>query len=275
MANSAYYPLSPVQDWDAFRSNLASLSKDHLEHGSQFDLDPSTLEIAKTCFTAFPISQKAQQHLDKTLRSPLGADKQSEQRVTAPELISEIAKSEEGLVLLGVIGVLTEYYNDASVATVLDEIAKWLEIPTDLRPSPQSWQSLTTLLARKFASAEFSTAVDKYTKLGEEETTKLDLPNTDGLGVAAGLCIMADIVRGRHPGGITTFVGKDSGWLAAVAEWLFGLRFELRAGREEMLYASEGGESQMTIRFRGPGVPCDGIPLQNVPLVARKETEVL
>lgn len=278
MAQSVQEPASKVpptaHDWATFRKEPLFFSSAQLARYSRTEVDPYVIEISKSLCRSFPLCLEAKNHLGRKFRCAPEVAKESESTGSElPSVVSQIAESEEGLLFLGILGVLTEYYNNTSVATVFDELAKWKKVPEDLAPTAQSWKTVATLLGNRLGSDEFRSAVDRYTQLGQDSITH-DLQHTDGFTVMVALNTMGDLSCGREKGTPTAYVGKDAGWLAAVAEWLFDLKIELRSQKSCVLFSNSGKEKpQFSFQFKPPGVPVDGLPLKSVPLVPRQKTE--
>lgn len=186
------------------------------------------------------------------------------------QIVSKIAEPEEGLLFLGIVGALTGYYDDKSVASVFDELAKWKGIPKDLAPTMEGWETVVSLLGGQLASTEFNSTVDKYTQLGQESMTE-GLRHTDKETVVAALNGMADQYHGEQKSGLTVYVGRDASWIAAAAEWLFDLKIEFRSKDNRVLYSNSKEDLvQFSIRFQPPGVPVDGVPIESIPLVLKE-----
>jgi hypothetical protein len=132
--------------------------------------------------------------------------------------------------------------------------------------------------------------VDKYTALGnltstsdlgeEEGDGRRELQHGSAFSVVGSFMSMSHVAKGSIYEGqkqenriiwlpeLTSCAGFDAGWEMAVAEWLFGLKVELR-GRwpedlseeayagEKVLYSNcaEGEKSQMVVRFAPPRRP--------------------
>jgi len=263
--SSPYATKTP--DWGEVRTRNLTLSPEQLSQYSRSRLDPSTIEIAKLLCKNFPLCLGAKEYLEQRYKSQ--ADIINEVHQTNTSLISNIAESEDGLLLLGITGVLTEHYDDESVGAIFIELAKWAKLPEDMAPTLQQWQTTVKSLDVKLGSVELSSAVEMYTKLGQGDAYD-GLKHTDASAVAAALSMMALMIDGQHPKLGIASVGKDAGWFAAVAGWLYDLKFDLRSKDDRVLYSSVEAEIQISIRFKDPGFPCDGIPIEDVPLVPRE-----
>ena len=255
--------------WTAFRAQPITFAPEMLSCYSRAGVDPYVIEVGKSLHPMFPLCRESKMHLGRKFRCVGEVERNEGNGSDLSVIVAEIAKSEEGLLFLGVLGVLTEYYDDQSVSKVLHELGKWKKIPEDLATGVQGWEAIATLFGGKLDSEKFSSAISRYTQLGQHSTTQ-DLVHTDAFTVAASLNAMKDIVRGREKGVPTAYVGMDAGWVAAVAEWLFDLKIELRSKDDRILYSTGTDEKvQLSIQFKPPGIPVDGTPLENVPLVLR------
>ena len=123
----------------------------------------------------------------------------------------------------------------------------------------------------------FAALVNKYTVLGNLDSKNPGRPLINHHGAGGVVEILAAI--SRHARDKTLWsqlvVGKDAGWAAAVSEWLFEVKFELRPSLgeeriegERLLYSNfgEGEKVQFVIRFNPPGIPVDREPIVDTPL---------
>jgi hypothetical protein len=145
----------------------------------------------------------------------------------------------------------------------------------------------------------FGELVGKYTELRVKPTASdverapqtKSLAHNGPFGVVSFLYCISTINQNSNVGvdpktdrsGIIAFAGKDAGWGAAVAEWLFGLKIRLRMGSpsrisaesvasENLLYSNydEAEKAQLTVFFDSPGVPVDGVPFVETPLEVKE-----
>jgi len=125
----------------------------------------------------------------------------------------------------------------------------------------------------------FTAMVDKFTALGNsaEAIDRPEVKHLSAYGVVSAFTSMSFLVRGEQEL-LLFLVGKDAGWISALAEWLFGLRFELRGSfseesthGERILYSNcgDGVKPRLVIRSNPAGVPVNGEPIIDTLLKAK------
>ncbi|KAE9376056.1 hypothetical protein N431DRAFT_556320 [Stipitochalara longipes BDJ] len=291
-------------DWETFRaSHSTSFGENDIALCSKIGINPNTLQLAQILCNAYAIPQNGKDAIAKAVENKSITHSSVHTLDEAMEdiwkLIEILASSEAGLCFLAICSVLGNYYTDESIPKVFSELAAESAVPQDLAPTVQEWENLKPLYASLCGPPAFGELVDKYTILGVEPTAsdvERDLQTKplahDGpFGVVSFLYCISIINKDSDVGvdpktnrsGIIALAGKDAGWGAAVAEWLFGLKIRLRMGSpsripadsvasENLLYSNcaEGEKAQLTICFASPGVPVDGIPFVETPFEVKK-----
>ena len=148
---------------------------------------------------------------------------------------------------------------------------KATQLPINLRPLAEKWQTLSQFSASFADIDEFKVLVDKFTKLHQEDSIDAsDLHHAGGEIVARMLYKMDELRRGNQKR-LIAYAERDAGWVAAVAEWLFELKIVLKAQDNRVLYKNcEEEEIQFDIRFQRPELPADGLPVANEPLKVKE-----
>lgn len=307
MASHGFAPMMAGSfDWEAFRADRPTSFG---EYGnalcSSIGIDPKTLQLVQMLCNAYVIPKAGKDAISQAVdnKSIVHFSYHAPDGTTENmwKLIKLLASSEAGLRFLAVCSVLGNYYADESIPRVFAELAVESTVPRDLAPTIQEWETLKPLYLHLRGSPDFGELVDRYTELGvqvEHTVSNMDrIPRTKPLahdgpfGVVSFLYCISIINKDPDAGGgekidhpgIIALAGKDAGWGAAVAEWLFGLKIRLRMGppsripaesvaSENLLYSNcaEGEKAQLTMCFASPGVPVDGVPFVETPLEVRE-----
>jgi hypothetical protein len=291
-------------DWETYRTTPQSFTTEYLSQCSKTKIDPYTLELAKHICSNYPIPQSRKQDLAQAVeRSPIAnieADRKPNlgDSLYYLKLVRTLADSDAGLSFLCICNILGHYYPVESTVKIFAELVNESAVPEDLVPTVQAWESLRPLFESLQGPPVFKEIVDKYTALGNlcdqseiESTGRQELQHSSAFGVVGSLISMSRLTKGTIYEGvklenriawlpdITSCAGLDAGWERAVAEWLFGLKVEVRGRWPEDLseetYAAEkvfssnceeGEKPQMVVRFAPPGRPVDRVPVAWTPL---------
>ena len=270
-------PAKNVVDWTTIRGSKRSFTFEELSNYSRTKFSPYIVELVQALCTQFTIAAIAKSELSATWRNlPLVDDPSLEL------VVNNLAASEHGSVALGICAVLNARFQPEALTMVFEALANSSLIPDDLRPEKESFAELSRVCGDLQPLDMFRSLAEKYTQLGlPNETAVADnsteaqnakLVHTGSMCVAEGLQVMSRLCSGEETQPIMILGGCDAGWFAAVAEWMFGLNIKIETEDGKIVFAS--GDSlkepvQLTLVFHNPGVPCDGIPVEDSPLSPR------
>ncbi|KAB5582559.1 hypothetical protein GE09DRAFT_1211200 [Coniochaeta sp. 2T2.1] len=286
-------------NWETFRTNPSpevnsNFGLDATALCSRLGINPDTLHLATTLCNAYAIPQQGKDAIAKAFEdksiTPSALPTSNSTAKDIGKLINTLASSDAGLSFLAVCAVIGTYYTLDSIPKIFSELAAESAVPPDLVPTPQDWETLKPLYANFRGPPAFTALVDRYTNLYIDtpayQTKPLEHhgPKSVVIFLYCISLIIGDLAVGRTDrSGILVLAGKDAGWAAAVAEWLFGLEIRLRMGppsrvpvdsvaSEGLLYSNcgEGEGAQVTVCFAHPGVPVDGEPFVETPLGVRQ-----
>lgn len=277
-------------NWAAFRTTALNLSAERLSNCSKIRIDVYALELAKHLCNHYPILEFRKQSLVTSVESSIDPDVDIDRKLDLQDdvycllkVINELASSGSGLAFLCICNVFGNYYTSQSMEKIFEELVKEAGVPEDLVPTEEAWQSLYPLFNSFQGPPMFAALVEKYTALGNEEpwaSARPEIRHMGALSIVSAFMAMSHLARGKQPW-ILALAGMDAGWKAAVAEWLFGLKIELRGSFQEerlrgerLIYTNclSGEKTQMVIRFNPPGDPVDGEAILDMPLEVRNES---
>jgi hypothetical protein len=292
-------------DWATYRTTPQSFKTEYLSQCSKTKIDPYTLELAKHICNNYLIPQSRKQDRAQAVERSSIANIEADRKPDLGDslyyllkLVRTLADSDAGLSFLCICNVLGNYYPVESTVKIFAELVKESAVPEDLVPTVQAWESLRPLFESLQGPPVFKGLVDKYAALGNrcdqnevESTGRRELQHGSASSIVGSLIGMSRLTKGTIYEGvksenriawlpdITSCAGLDAGWKTAVAEWLFGLKVELRGrwpedlseethAKEKVLYSNcaEGEKSRMIVRFAPPGRPVDGVPVVWTPL---------
>ena len=253
-------------DWEEFRSTLDDLKPEDYTHYIQVGIEPCTIEtLFKLCSQlTFPPGTKdnLQPSLERSIKATADDNLQN--------IFKSLYESPTRIQFFGICLVLNRYYTPDSILTIFQKMAFHSSIPADLVPSISSLGTLTSLVTALQISPDFSPKL--WTSFNENPNPKLKHMSAEGM--VETLITMGQLMRGELQRPILVFAGKDAGFLAAVGDWLFGLKIKLcgEDGKPEFFeHCIEGVPVRLSIRFQNPGVPVDGLPVLTTSLSVKGE----
>jgi len=180
------------------------------------NLDPSTVSLANGLCAPFSFSSSVQSRLRNAFIIPPRPDTEHDK---IQHDINAIASSPEGLSFLAILGVLTSYYDDPSVASVFEELAKEAKVPDDLKLGMKSWEEIVSCFVGQLDVSGFAGLEGRYTRLRPEvnddtdEVERKELQHTSAGGVFEFLGFMRQLWGGEDPfcGHIIMLPGLDAG----------------------------------------------------------------
>jgi hypothetical protein len=181
-------------------------------------------------------------------------------------LVRAMDKTQEGQALLILCASLSECYHPDHAAEVLVALVHTSRAPETLQPSVSQWRSLLDVSAGILSTTTFASHAEKlmslfpaYLSLGyggpsnssQERTQMRRRGCASPVSLAEALLAIGQVTRGESRS-ITIVGNSNAGWLAAFAEWHFGLSVQIQNGGEEsVLYQSgkSGDEFQVVIVY--------------------------
>jgi hypothetical protein len=255
--------------WAAIRTSAYSSTFEELSHYSHCRVSPYVIAVAQALCSQINITASARKELEDVRQKLCTIQNDSSDHV-----LQMLTASDEGLILLGMCGILNDYFHWVALAEFFETLTKMSDMPEALRPARGRWIELARIGGKIQPLDSFHARVQKYSHLGlVDEAKNNDLE--EGVGpIGVGCCMqgMSSIHSGEDAGRTIMFCGRSAGWHAAVAEWMFGLRIKLttRDGTTldgSMVYSNcEEEQVQLTLAFNNPGVPCEGEPVDDPPM---------
>lgn len=234
-----------------------------LNHG----VDPITLKVGLQMAQQLPLARAGQTRmleatsnlggyhaLNKDLLFGMGPD-------SMPHLLE---RSVEGLTLLAISAALSEVYVEEVAAEVLHELLIPLNPPREFTPYLPSWSRLVKGCAGTLAKTTFGITAEKFMSFHPSETSLFPTRRTEDdhhhnrwrsrshtKDIAKALITLGEISRAKLES-VTIIGGGDSGFLAAVAEWLFDLSIVIVIKKDNVtkeFYRNSRPGSTIQVRF--------------------------
>ena len=158
-------------------------------------------------------------------------------------LLRDLARTDQGTLCIGICASLSSSYTESMAAEILTEMVSVSKAPVELTPSILEWKNLVHGVNGALHLSQFPRHAERL--MGLFPTIR-PCTDTDSSGptcsssssLATALLAIGDVTRGAVEA-ITIAGGADAGWLAAVCEWLFGLKVQILREDGSVLYGSE------------------------------------
>lgn len=230
-------------------------------------VDPYTIVVGQRLGHLFQLTLYGRQHIQESLsklRPFQTLGRALYIGVGLDHIIHILARTEEGKMCILLCATLSEFYGKSTAAQVLIEMVKTSRAPEELRPSIMEWEGLVDACAGVFTTSLFPALAEKYMQLHPEHKVlglkhrhnknwARDCSSAESL--AKTLLALAEVTQGELSS--ITIIGRaDAGWLAAFAEWFFGLAVRIIWGpTNEVLYPGSGSEQDCQVLIILNGVP--------------------
>ena len=169
-------------------------------------------------------------------------------------LLRDLVQTSQGSALVALCAALTEGHSIPTSALVLYEIAKRSESPKDLLPSFRQWEALAKLCASVFSNTTFGLRSDQILRLnGNSATSKFSANHPADLAevmVSIGRVLDGSLAK------ITVQGGPSCSWIAAWADFVLGLRIQVRSEVGVVMFVNYDialTDPQILIEFVGEG----------------------
>lgn len=179
-------------------------------------------------------------------------------------LVRSLAKTEEGAVCLALCAALRDCYHEDVAVEVLLELARLTAVPAKYMPSSFEWKALLNACSGVLSTTTFSLRAEQLMSLSQQrerlgafgalEARPSTLRSCSSpRSLAKALFGVARVTR-EELRAVTIIGGADAGWLAALAEWLFGCTVKVTSDDGFPLYQNvqEGEEVQLHFIFTAP-----------------------
>lgn len=242
--------------WPTLLASPSYFTLEELAHYSAAGVDPYTVQVTQAICAQFTFSGNGKRNVEAAMRPETSRN------------VRSLAASQVGYTLLGIIGALSEYYHDDTVASILKDLAESTGLSEELMPTKERWIGLIRLCCGSLSRSAFRMVLDKYKQLDQ---TDRQLQHASPVVVIEALLAMSRLCRTEEKH-LTLFAGKDAGCMAALAEWLFGLKLVVGTGGHAVIRSNCGNDeetTQLTVLFKDSGVPVEGHAMQVSPLTVK------
>ncbi|CAF9914427.1 MAG: hypothetical protein GOMPHAMPRED_008158 [Gomphillus americanus] len=202
------------------------------------------------------------------------------------DLIRSMTKSEHGTVVLALCAALREVYSIDVATEVLLEMARLTEVGEKWMPSSREWKAMLNACNGVLAATPFGLRAEVLMQLGNDgqrlgAVQRLEAPQdlrdcSSPRSIAEALFAMAAVSR-KEMEAITLIGGPDTGWLAAVAEWILDLKVSISNSDKEIIYTNiDGpGAAQIQVISRRKAPKSQDVIVQGRTYVLKEISEVL
>jgi len=219
-------------DWVALSRASVSFSVDILSRLMAAGVQPFTIVVGQEVARSLPLSLAGQRNvtnaLDK-LRSYGSVGNVLWFGFGIRSLARTLGDTTEGQSLLALCAGLGECFDEEYSASVLQSLVRSYSPPAAFTPSLHEWYRLVKGCQGAFAATKFPILVNTFRRLMSPPTNldieNLPAPSAENLGsIVKALGMLAQ----GHYESITVRGGLATSWVAAMAEWLYGLRVSIR-----------------------------------------------
>jgi hypothetical protein len=251
-------------DWVQFGDTVVTQSYKTLARLVNHGVDSYTIRIGLHMAQLLPLAPVGEKRMREATRDLgfYGTLNKDLLLGMGPESIPHmLEKSVEGLALLAISAALSDIYVEEVAAEVLHELLLHLKPPHELTPSLPSWSKVVKGCAGSLSKTKFGIMAEKFMSFHPSETSLFPTRKAEqhdenhdkwrsrshAKDIAKALITLGEVSRGKLQS-VTIIGGGDSGFLAAVAEWLFDMNIVI-VGNEEELYRNSAPGSTVQARF--------------------------
>ena len=220
-------------DWASW-SKTRPLTIDALSIFNGTDVDPFTALVAGALCQQFKLSSQGVQNISRAFGGlhELHGHPVIGLGYTPRHVANQLLKSDDGSCFLAIAGALSEYYPPETVTAFFMLLATKSGLPPDMMPAESQWNTLISACAGVLATSQFGTVITRYAEICQASIS------TNPAEILEWVLALNDRTSGTISG--------DGPFLAAIAEWLFGISFTIQT--EKGLDGDANGQAQFTIR---------------------------
>jgi hypothetical protein len=249
--NGTGFPQQGSWDWVQLGRSIVSFSVDALSRYCAGKVNPYTLVVAQAMCKIFHLAPTGRRNIGQALAGLTTIGSLSNILhfgFGAESPIHLLVKTEEGSICLALCAALSEcYHRDVAVEVLLEIAASFVNVPGEYMPSSLEWKALVDMCSGTLSKASFPLRADHFMCLCRS------LPSigcSEPESIAAALLGIAKLSR-KDVHSITVTGGRDAGWIAALAEWLFDLSIIISQSDGTILYfnRNKSDDYQLSIIF--------------------------
>jgi hypothetical protein len=251
-------------DWVRLGDGMVSFSLTALARMATYGIDPVTIVLGKRIAQQFSLGRVGEKRVGDAidaLRSYAGFNKVLLFGFGISSIPQLLTTHTEGLALVAISAALSEVYHENVATQILYEVLleSHQQLPREFTPSLQSWSKIVKACAGTFATTSFGKRAEHLMSLHRSETAVFPAGDPEQFddswrsrsstkGIAQALINLGKISR-KELESITIVGGGDTGFLAAVAEWLFDMNIIIVDSNAEPLYVNSGPGSVIHVYF--------------------------
>lgn len=232
-------------DWAGIGRMQFSASVAILGRLSAAGVEPLTVAVGQAMCSRIPLGA----HGEKVLMEAMGNLKAFSSfgdviwfGVGVRHILRTLVQTTQGASLVALCAALAEGYSIPTAALMIFEMSKVLGSPDELRPSFAQWQALVKVCSSVLTVTTFGVRLQQLLNLCElEQTPRMPLLASPGYGDLAYPPEFAEAVLaiGRVASGILEDIeltgAASCAWLAVFAEYLLGLKVQVRKVSGQLL----------------------------------------
>jgi hypothetical protein len=240
ISNGAFQQQGQV-DWVSLSRSGISFSLGVLSRFSAASVDAYTVTVGHFVGSNFELSQAGRHNIESSLsnlRSFGGYGDVLWFGFGIQHLLRTLAATEQGATLVALCAALSETFPDDFSAEILSNMAK-SSANLKIVPALTEWRSLVRSCAGVFASSTFPLRAEALMRMQIQRGYKgIRSPNANAADTAAALLGIGKVSCGTWTS-ISIHGPGEAGWLAALAEWLFGLTVTITDENGTLKYTSQ------------------------------------
>ena len=248
---SARFQQQGFVDWVELSGRSVQFSIAVLARLSKAGIDPFTLQVGRAICTNFSLHPIAQGRISDAILALKKFGSFGDViwfGFGVKHVVTDLAETEEGLILVALCAALSTTYDALYGARVLRQLCCLCKAPQLFTPAIRQWKILVELCAGILNTGQFIHVLDGFRRLvsgGGRDKSRLEAirsPTTYSALAEAVLTIAQ--VTNKRLASATFTGGHDCVWLAAVAEWIFSLDVVIYTSAGVMLYRSGSIDQQ-------------------------------
>lgn len=230
---------APDDDLDiAAFSKTRPFTVEDLKRCSAADLDAHTIQVGQLLCKDIKFSNQGQRNLAAafdSLPTNTRARVDFEVGFGTYHIIHTILRSDEGFTLAAIVGSLSEYFHQDVVVEFLLALCNKSRIPVAWRPLRHQWKGIVSALCGVLATSALGTLL-----------TSIDAAcqNSNHRGTSVDVAHLLSAFQALHDASkdeashMKLRADRAFPWVAAIGQWLFGLKVAVVSEAGELLYST-------------------------------------
>ncbi|OTA67142.1 hypothetical protein K449DRAFT_324713, partial [Hypoxylon sp. EC38] len=241
-------------DWVSLSKSSVSFTVDVLGRYMAAGVSPFTIVVGQAIARNLPLSTSGRKDVQSALnglKCYQGIGQAIWFGFGVKSFVRTLASTAEGMSLVAFLAAASEILGDDAAAEMIYELSIEFKSPESLTPSVHEWSMVVRACSGVLSATKFPVHFEGLQRLQPIHYSHERSYWPEPKGLARAVMAVSCVLTGEYLS-ITIEGHLGAYWIAAVAEWLYGLSVNIIGSNGDLVYSTNAGisDAQINIRLR-------------------------